>query len=216
MIHFCDDAGLGLQTARPARCFRVLDGRLPARQRKLDITITWHGVVRLSWRARHNAWKDFESGIVFSAEQHHLQPVPVDRVAAKAGRGPRPEQGRNHGPVHARTKYFWPFDMNHIPIHPSGVETRFAADARGHKPVFFTKASSGRTPATPRKLAPSLSLADKQEVSELCHATRYRDALVLESARGRRRPLGIAGKLAVAGGDVTGGEDRPTVRRGRL
>ena len=131
------------------RGVRVLTGDFRHVNGKWDINYNWDGVVS-AYCAGHNAWKDFESGIVFSRSSITCNLVPVDRVAANLAPLARDPNTAEIMDLFTHEQYFWPFYMNYIPDHPQRVETaiRWVTD-RGYKPVFFHEGFLGGRPATP-------------------------------------------------------------------
>ena len=88
--------------------------------------------------AAHDAWKHFESGIVFSMVDIVCNSVPVDRIAATLEPLTRDPNRAEIMDLFTHEQYFWPFYFHYIPDHAQRVEAalRFVTE-RGYKPVFF-------------------------------------------------------------------------------
>ncbi len=99
--------------------------------------------------SRHNAWKDFQSGIVFSRISIVCNTVPVDRIAATLEPLAKDPTSAEIMDLFTHEQYFWPFYMNYIPDHPQRVETAIRwVTERGYQPVFFHEGFLGGRPLT--------------------------------------------------------------------
>lgn len=94
--------------------------------------------VRSEYLSRHDALKDFDSGIVFSKCDIVCNNVPVEKtvptlepVAADPNRAEIMD-------LFTHEQYFWPFYKRYIPEHGQRLDAaiRFVTE-RGYKPVFF-------------------------------------------------------------------------------
>ena len=128
------------------RGVRVLTGDFRHHDGKWDINYNWNEVVS-AYCARHNAWKDFQSGIVFSRSSITCNLVPVDHIAAKLEPLAKDPNTAEIMDLFTHEQYFWPFYMNYIPDHPQRVETAIRwVTEHGYKPVFFHEGFLGGRP----------------------------------------------------------------------
>jgi hypothetical protein len=88
--------------------------------------------------ASHDAWKHFDSGIVFSMVDIVCNSHPVGEIAAVLAPLAKDPNRAEIMDLFTHEQYFWPFYMNYIPDHAQRVEAaiRFVTE-RGYKPVFF-------------------------------------------------------------------------------
>jgi hypothetical protein len=88
--------------------------------------------------SRHDAWKDFDSGIVFSRVDIVCNSVPLDRTAATLEPQIKDPNTAEILDLFTHEQYFWPFYRNYLPDHPQRLDAaiRWATD-HGYKPVFF-------------------------------------------------------------------------------
>ncbi len=115
---------------------RVLSSRLLCRNGKWDVNCELPDDVS-AYVASHDAWKDFESGLVFSMVDIVCNSVPVDRIAGVEPLAKDPNKAEIMD-LFTHEQYFWPFYMNYIPDHPKRIETAIRwVTERGYKPVFF-------------------------------------------------------------------------------
>ena len=86
----------------------------------------------------HDAWKDFDSGIVFSRIDIVCNSVPVDQIVptlAPLAKDPNTAEVMD---IFTHEQYFWPFYKNYIPEHPQRIETAIKwLTEQGYKPVFI-------------------------------------------------------------------------------
>jgi len=120
-----------------SRGVRVLSGYFRQINGKWDINYNMDDV-RSEWLSRHDALKDFESGIVFSRVDMVLDQVPVDKV--EPGLLPVLDDPNRNEIIDLFTheQYFWPFYKAHRPDMVARLDRALAlVSARGNKPVFF-------------------------------------------------------------------------------
>ncbi len=88
--------------------------------------------------SQHDAWKDFDSGIVFSTVDIVCNNTPVDRVVPTlepAGKDPNRAEIMD---LFTHEQYFWPFYVNHVPDHAQRLDAAIRwVTEKGYKPVFF-------------------------------------------------------------------------------
>lgn len=94
--------------------------------------------VRSEYLSRHDALKDFDSGILFSNIDMVCNTVPLDRIVPRLDEiAERPDEAEILD-LMTHEQYFWPFYSAYLRDHPQRVETaiRWATD-RGYEPVFL-------------------------------------------------------------------------------
>jgi hypothetical protein len=116
---------------------RVLSGDFWRRDGHWDINYELSDEIS-AYCASHDAWKHFESGIVFSMVDIVCNSVPVDRVAATLEPLANDPNRAEIMDLFTHEQYFWPFYYHYVPDHAQRVEAaiRFVTE-RGYKPVFF-------------------------------------------------------------------------------
>ena len=119
------------------RGVRVLSGYFRQHDGRWDVNYNWDDA-RSEYLSCHNAWKDFQSGIVFSRVSIVCNSVPVDRVAATLEPLAQDPNTAEIMDLLTHEQYFWPFYSRYIPDHPQRLDTvlRWVSE-RGYKPVFF-------------------------------------------------------------------------------
>ncbi len=125
---------------------RVLSSDFWFRQGKWDVNCELPDDVS-AYLASHDAWKDFESGLVFSMVDIVCNSVPANRIAATLeplGKDPRRAEIMD---LFTHEQYFWPFYMNYIPDHAQRIENAIRwVTERGYKPVLFHEGFLGGRP----------------------------------------------------------------------
>ena len=108
----------------------------------------WVDDERSEYLARHDALKDFESGIVFTRVDLICNSTPVPDIvpALDALRG-NPDTAEIMD-LMTHEQYFWPFYSHHIPEHAERLDTAFRwVTENGYEPVFFDQGFlGGRAP----------------------------------------------------------------------
>jgi hypothetical protein len=102
--------------------------------------------VRAEHLSRHDALKDFPSGIVFSKIDMVVNTVPLDRIVPELEEiGQDPNQSEIFD-LMTHEQYFWPFYSHYLPDHAQRIEAaiRWVTD-RGHEPVFLHEGFLGLT-----------------------------------------------------------------------
>ena len=94
--------------------------------------------VRSEYLSRHDAMKDFDSGIVFSRVDLVCNSTPVaETVATLAPMAEDPNTAEIMD-LFTHEQYFWPFYRNHIPDHAERLDTAIRwVTEHGYKPVFY-------------------------------------------------------------------------------
>ncbi len=120
-----------------SRGVRVLSGYFVKSGDKWDVNYRWDDA-HSEYLSRHNAWKDFQSGMVFSHISIVCNTVPVDHITATLEPLAKDPNTAEIMDLFTHEQYFWPFYMNYIPDHPKRIETAIRwVTERGYKPVFF-------------------------------------------------------------------------------
>jgi hypothetical protein len=102
-----------------------------------DVNYRWDDV-RSEYLGRHDAWKDFDSGIVFSRVDIVCNSVPVDRIVATLEPQTKDPNTAEIMDLFTHEQYFWPFYRNYLPDHPQRLDVAIRwVTEHGYKPVFF-------------------------------------------------------------------------------
>jgi hypothetical protein len=136
LIHF----GMTRQSAlKPLydRGVRVLSGYFLPSGGGWDINYNWDAV-HSEHMSRHNAWKDFDSGIVFSRTSIVVNCVPTNKIAGTLEPLAKDPNLAEIMDLLTHEQYFWPFYYHYIPEHAERLDTTLRwVTERGYKPVFF-------------------------------------------------------------------------------
>jgi hypothetical protein len=133
--------GMTRQTAfKPLynRGVRALSGYFsPVKGGGYDVNYLWDDV-RSGYLSRHDAWKDFESGIVFSRVDIVVNNVPIDQIVGSLEPLTRDPNTAEIMDIFTHEQYFWPFYRNYVPDHAQRLDTaiRWVTD-RGYAPVLL-------------------------------------------------------------------------------
>jgi hypothetical protein len=102
-----------------------------------DINYRWDPV-HSEYLSKHDAWKDFESGIVFSRVDIVCNSIPVDRIVTTLEPQTRDPNTAEILDLFTHEQYFWPFYQHYIADHVQRLETAISFCAqRGYQPVFY-------------------------------------------------------------------------------
>jgi hypothetical protein len=128
------------------RGVRVLSGNFTRRGDAWDINYLLDDAPS-EYLSRHDAWKDFSSGIVFSKIDIVCNNTPLDRVVPTleplAGDPNRAEIMD----LFTHEQYFWPFYVRHLPDHARRLDAAIRwVTERGYKPVLFHQGFLGADP----------------------------------------------------------------------
>jgi len=119
------------------RGVRVLSGMFWFRNDKWDINYNLDNE-RSEYVATHDAWKDFESGIVFSMVDIVCNNTPVERVVPTLEPLAKDPLRAEIMDLFTHEQYFWPFYANHVPDHAQRLDAAIRwVTEHGYKPVFF-------------------------------------------------------------------------------
>ena len=119
------------------RGVRVLSGYFRKSGDKYDVNYRWNDTVS-EYLSKHDAWKDFDSGIVFSRVDIVCNSVPNERIVATLEPQIKDPNTAEIMDLFTHEQYFWPFYSNYIPDHPQRLDTALRwVSEHGFKPVFF-------------------------------------------------------------------------------
>lgn len=94
--------------------------------------------VRSEYLSRHDAWKDFESGIVFSKVDIVCNSTPVEKIVPTLEPLAQDPLQAELMDLFTHEQYFWPFYRNYIPDHFARLDTALRwVTEHGYKPVFL-------------------------------------------------------------------------------
>ena len=119
------------------RGIRMLSGYFGQRNGIWDVNYLIDDA-RSEYIFRHDALKDFDSGIVFSRVDIVCNNTPVDRVVPTlAPLAADPNQAEIMD-LFTHEQYFWPFYSRHVPDHADRLDAAIRwCTENGYKPVFF-------------------------------------------------------------------------------
>ena len=93
---------------------------------------------RSEYLSRHDALKDFESGIVFSKVDIVCNSTPVKRIVPTLEPLARDPNQAEIMDLFTHEQYFWPFYSNYLPDHAQRLDAAIRwVTEHGYKPVFF-------------------------------------------------------------------------------
>jgi len=118
------------------RGIRALSGYFKYGKR-YDVNYRFDDVIS-EYVGTHDAWKDFNSGIVFSRVDIVCNSTPVDRTVAALEPLAKDPNNAEIMDLFTHEQYFWPFYKNYIPDHPQRLDTAIRwVTEHGYKPVFL-------------------------------------------------------------------------------
>ena len=119
------------------RGVRALSGYFSNNGRGWDDNYRWDDA-HSEYLSRHNAWKDFQSGIVFSRISIVCNNVPLERIAGVLEPLAKDANTAEIMDLFTHEQYFWPFYFHYLPDHAQRVERAIRwVTERGYRPVFF-------------------------------------------------------------------------------
>ncbi|MBN1422773.1 MAG: hypothetical protein JXP34_28615 [Planctomycetes bacterium] len=93
---------------------------------------------RSEYLSRHDALKDFESGIVFSRVDIVCNSTPIPQIIPTLEPLAADPNRAEIMDLFTHEQYFWPFYPNYLPDHGERLETAIRwVTERGYKPVFY-------------------------------------------------------------------------------
>ncbi len=119
------------------RGVRVLSGYFKKRGGLWDVNYFLDDA-RCNYLARHDALKDFDSGIVFSTIYIVCNNTPVEQVVPTLTRLAKTPDTAEIMDLFTHEQYFWPFYSNYIPDHLQRCEAAIRwVTENGYEPVFY-------------------------------------------------------------------------------
>ncbi|MBN2477217.1 MAG: hypothetical protein JXB62_21595 [Pirellulales bacterium] len=94
--------------------------------------------VRSEYLSRHDALKDFDSGIVFSRVDIVCNSTPLEQVVPTLQPLAKDPNQAEVMDLFTHEQYFWPFYTNYLPDHPQRLDAAIRwVTEHGYQPVFF-------------------------------------------------------------------------------
>ena len=119
------------------RGVRVLSGYFMRGTNGYDVNYLWDET-RSEYMSRHDAWKDFESGIVFSRVDLVCNLVPAEQIAGVLETLTTDPDTAEIMDLFTHEQYFWPFYHNYIPDHARRLDVAIRwVTENGYKPAFL-------------------------------------------------------------------------------
>ena len=119
------------------RGVRVLSGLFRLRGEKYDINYRLDNT-RSEYLSKHDALKDFESGIVFSLIDIVCNNTPIDRIVPTLEPLTKNPNTAEIMDLFTHEQYFWPFYRRYIPDHAQRLDAAIRwCTEHGYKPVLF-------------------------------------------------------------------------------
>lgn len=120
-----------------SRGVRALSGYFRMPNGSYDVNYRFSDEVS-DYVSRHDAWKDFNSGIIFSHVDIVCNTVPLEEIVPALEPQVQDPNTAEIIDLFTHEQYFWPFYRNYLPDHPQRLDTaiRWVTD-HGYKPVFL-------------------------------------------------------------------------------
>ena len=120
------------------RGVRVLSGYFRQNaQKKWDINYRWDDL-HSEYLSRHDAWKDFDSGIVFSNIDIVCNNTPVEKTVPLLAPLVKDPNTAEIMDLFTHEQYFWPFYRRYVPDHAQRLDTAIRwCTEQGYKPVLY-------------------------------------------------------------------------------
>ena len=119
------------------RGVRVLSGSFRARNGVYDINYLVDAV-RSEYLSRHDALKDFDSGIVFSRIDIVCNNTPVEKTVPTLQPLTQDPNTAEIMDLFTHEQYFWPFYRRYVPDHAERLDAAIRwVTEQGYKPVLF-------------------------------------------------------------------------------
>ncbi len=116
---------------------RVLSGFFERRSSGWDINYFLDDE-RSEYLSRHDALKDFSSGIIFSKVDIVCNNAPINTIIPLLTKVKADPNQAEIMDLFTHEQYFWPFYRNYIPDHGQRLDTAIRwVTEQGYKPVFF-------------------------------------------------------------------------------
>lgn len=110
---------------------------------RFDVNYRWDDL-HSEYLSRHDAWKDFASGIVFSKIEIVCNNTPVEKIVPTLEPLTKDPNTAEIMDLFTHEQYFWPFYSRYVPDHAKRLDAaiRFCTE-KGYKPVLFHKGFLG-------------------------------------------------------------------------
>ncbi len=119
------------------RGVRALSGYFRKGSNGYDVNYRWDDL-HSEYMSRHDAWKDFESGMVFSRVDIICNSVPVDKIVETLAPQKKDPNTAEIIDIFTHEQYFWPFYSHYLPDHAERLDVAIRwATENGYKPVFL-------------------------------------------------------------------------------
>jgi len=120
-----------------SRGVKVLSGFFRLASGAYDVNYRWNDEVS-EYLSRRDAWKDFDSGIVFSRVDIVCNNVPMDKIVPTLAPQIEDPNTAEILDLFTHEQYFWPFYRNYLPDHPQRLDATIRwVTEHGYQPVFF-------------------------------------------------------------------------------
>ena len=137
------------------RGVRALSGYFVKWSGRYDVNYRFDDTVS-EYLSRHDCWKHFDSGIVFSRVDIVCNSTPLDQIAPTFEPLAKDPNQAEIMDLFTHEQYFWPFYANYIADHPQRLDAaiRWVTD-HGYRPVFLHEGFLGapipsiETPTSP-------------------------------------------------------------------
>lgn len=118
------------------RGVRTLSGYFTKAGGRWDINYNWDNV-HSEYLSRHNAWKHFDSGMVFSRISIVCNTVPLAQTVATLEPLAKDPNTAEIMDLLTHEQYFWPFYHNFVPDHAQRLDAAIRwCTEQGYKPIF--------------------------------------------------------------------------------
>jgi len=116
---------------------RALSGYFFKRNGHWDVNYRFDDA-KAEYLSRHEAWKDFQSGIVFSRVDLVCNTTPISKIPTVLEPLSQDPNLAEIMDLFTHEQYFWPFYVNYIPDHAQRLDTAIRwVTEHGYRPVFL-------------------------------------------------------------------------------
>ena len=118
------------------RGVRTLSGYFAFNGQKWDVNYNLDAK-HSEYMSRHNAWKDFESGLVFCRTSIVCNTTPIEKVVPTLAPLAKDPNTAEIMDLLTHEQYFWPFYKNFVPDHAQRLDAAIRwCTEQGYKPIF--------------------------------------------------------------------------------
>lgn len=119
------------------RGVRALSGYFRKMGGHYDVNYRFDDIIS-EYLSRHDAWKDFRSGIVFSRVDIVINSTPVDKIVGTLEPLTKDPNQAEIMDLLTHEQYFWPFYKNYLPDHPQRMDAALRwVTEQGYRPVLM-------------------------------------------------------------------------------